>query len=295
MLTFFREAHDITLTDAAAAKIKKSAVILDINTTTGLAMMVEHIVHAHSRDPQRIDIFVDTEGNCVSGALSLVQIFVESIDTAYIIDTLALGMEAFTTTAISSNTTLKDIFESSSIKKAIYGIIGDSHELWKSYGVHVAGFEDMHLLAIALYGCKAKSIGKPLTWCVESLTKGEISNTQRDEWLERKKWAKGVFKDTEQKQERLISGEEVSVGWTPTFNIRPILQEVRDYSAADVTILRGIYRHLLAKLPTIKDRDLWIARVAAKTHEHIAASQTPGFNPNEKRAWGVPEWEGLPW
>lgn len=268
-------------------------MVLIIDTATGVAMMVEHIVQSHVRDPSRVDLFVDTEDDRVTGGPSLIQIFVESIDTVYLIDMIALGAVAFTTPALSSATTLQDLFESTRVKKAIYGVIGDSHELWKSYGIDVAGVEDMHLLAIAAYGFKRKAGGKKLLDCVRELTKGDLSDAERTEWLTRKEWGTVMFNEAKVKQEKMMEGEEIATGWVPEFSIRPITTEVKKYAVADVTVLPNLYRRFAAKLPTLANGQQWVARVAAKMDEHIKISQSLDFDPDAKRPWGVPEWEGM--
>lgn len=67
-------------------------IVLAIDTAASLSVMIEHIFQAYARSPAIVDLFVDTEGDCLTGALSLVQIFVESIDTVYLVDALTLGL-----------------------------------------------------------------------------------------------------------------------------------------------------------------------------------------------------------
>lgn len=119
-----------------------------------------------------------------------------------------------------------------------------------------------------------------------------MSDVQRAEWTERKQWGAGVFKDTSAKHTRILEGEESGDGWVRVFNVRPITTEVREYAVGDVTVLPALYRRFVAKLPAFKDGQLWVARVAEKTKEHINKSQSLEHDVT-KGPFGVPGWEGL--
>ena len=267
-------------------------MVLTIDSPASLATMVEHIVQAHAQAPSTLDLFIDTEGDCLTGALSLIQIFVQSIDVVYLIDVLELGGTTFTTTGLTCGLCLKDIFESTIIRKAVYGIKGDSHDLWKHYGIYVSAIDDLHLMGIAAYGFKRKG-GRKLGQCVQENTKGELSDVDRKSWIARKDWGVIIFQETNLKHKNILDGNESGDGWVPLFNVRPIPQEVRDYAVADVTVLPILSRCYAAKLPQLEDGDAWIARVAEKTEEHIVKSQSLDYDPNVKGETGVPEWLGL--
>jgi len=86
-------------------------------------------------------LYVDLEGVRLSrhGTISLVQILVPETGIVYLIDVLTLGAKAFSTSSSSTHTTLKTIFESTSITKYFFDVRNDSDALFSLYGVALAG------------------------------------------------------------------------------------------------------------------------------------------------------------
>lgn len=253
----------------------------------------------YSADPQTLDLYMDAEGDQVDGGLSLFQICLDSRNTVYIVDVLTLKKDTFSTTN-SDDITPKQILEDSSILKAFYDISGDSHTLFESYGIHVAGIEDVQLFAIAAYGGIKKELGRPLDKCVQQNTKCDLSETERNQWIEIKAWGGNEFKKTEQSVLKIQSGEEIEVGWVPAFNERPIRADLLRYAVQDVTILPIIYRHAMAALREMRHGrgEEWKVRIAEETKNRIEGSQADDYEDQEKikkesKEYGVTAWKGV--
>ena len=258
--------------------------------------MITYLLACHRSDPHTLDLFMDIEGDQLEGGLGLFQIFVNSRNTVYLVDVLKLKNRAFTTPDSKGNT-LKAILESPTIHKAFYDVNGDSHSLWKSYGIHLAGVEDICLYGIAVYGGTAKEKGRGLDVAVKDNTKGDFSDAERAERNQLKKWGKKTFKETDQMIKKIENGEDVGEGWVPVFNQRPIRPEVVQYAVQDVTVLPILLRHAMVYVNEMKDGrgDEWKVRIVAETTKRLAASQSDDFEGYHegKADHGVPAWKGI--
>ena len=155
--------------------------------------MVHSIYEIHRLEPSNLHFFCDTENDSKHGGLSWFQMFAMSTNTVYLIDICTLREAAFTTAGTNAKT-LQDFLQSIKIRKAFYNIIGDSHELWKSYDIHVAAIDDVALLAMAVY-TKPKDKGRPrgILTCVAQNTKGDLTDAERRDWAFVKGFGKSTF------------------------------------------------------------------------------------------------------
>jgi hypothetical protein len=53
--------------------------------------MITYVMACYKNDPQILDLFMDAEDDQVGGSLSLVQTFLNSRNTVYLVDVLILG------------------------------------------------------------------------------------------------------------------------------------------------------------------------------------------------------------
>lgn len=293
MLTCSREVPDITKT---LQSLRPRPVVMKVNDVKSLESMLTYISACHRMDPQTLDLFMDLEGDMVNGGLSMIQVFLNSRNTAYVIDVLSLGGLTFTTSS-ADGSTLKQILESPIIFKAFFDIKGDSHEMYACYGVRVAGIVDLQLYAIAAYGGAAKEKAPPLEMCVKNNTNCDLSERERKEWKEIKDWGKARFEEAEAKITMMKNNEDTTVGWVPVFNQRPLRDDVLAYAVQDVTVLPIIHRHALAALSKMKNGagDEWRARIEEETVKRIQASQSVEFEGYQKGKgdFGVPAWKGI--
>lgn len=258
--------------------------------------MITFIHACQKTDPQSLDFYMDTEGDMLDGGLSIFQLFLDSRNTVYIIDVLTLKHSAFTTPN-SYGTTFKDMLEDSTVRKAFYDIGGDSNELFKAYGIRVAGIEDTQLFAIAAYGGNAKQKGRGLDRSVKDNTKCDLSEHERKVWGEIKQWGKDLSNETEAIINKIKSGEQHDEDWVLTFNQRPIRPDVLRYAAQDVTILPIAHGHALAALREMKHGrgDEWKVRISEVTLRRVSASQSHEYQDESRQTggFGVSEWKGI--
>lgn len=276
-------------------------IVLVTNTTMGVSSMVDAMLDAHKAAPTGLDLFMDTETNQCRPGFTFFQVCVYSKNTVYLIDMRELGQDAFTTSGTAS-ITLKDILESSVIRKAFFAISGDSHVLWKHYSIFVNGITDLALMAIALVGGSAKQRAKGLPSCIKDNMKGFMGSVERDAWKLRKDWGKKVFGETGEKQQKISSGEEVADGWVAPFNQRPILPEVEEYCVNDVIVMPLVHITLEERMVKVEEKlgkdacEAWRIRIAEKTDEYIKKSQSANFKEGViEGEGGVPEWNGIPY
>lgn len=293
MLICLREAPDITKT---AQSFRPRPAVMKIKSTSDLEAMINYIYACNVADPQTLDLFFDTEGDMLNGGLSIIQIYLNSRNTVYVIDVLKLKDSTFTT-SIADGSTLKHILESPTLLKAFFDIKRDSHDMYTSYGVHVDGIVDLQLYAIAAYGGNAKEKARGLDMCVRDNTKCDLSEQERKDWKELKEWGQATFKAAAAKIAEMKDSEDIAVGWVPVFNERPMRDEVLGYAVQDVTVLPIIHRHAHAALDKMKNGagDQWKARIAEETANRIAASQSDGYvgYKGGKGDFGVPAWSGI--
>ena len=168
------------------------------------------------------DLFVDLEGDNLgrSGTLSILQILLLTKPHVYLIDCLKLRADAFEARN-SKGTNLKDILESSEIKKAIFDVRNDSAALYHQYGISLAGVEDIQLMELATRDRRRRFVSG-LAKCIEFDL--ALTPTERLHCLELKQQGRRLF--------------EPSLGGSyAVFGERPLKEEVMKYCVQDVCIL----------------------------------------------------------
>jgi exonuclease 3'-5' domain-containing protein 1 len=289
-----------------------------VSENSEVSEMVDVILTSHYRDSAALDLHLDTEGDAVTGALSLIQVYIASINTVYILDVLTLGQAAFTTPG-SEGQTSGDVLESKSIRKSFFGVDQESSLLFKFHNIRLANVTDLALMGIACND-KRKERNVSLADAVKKCRKRcWVSGAESKEIDARKAWGKTQFNLAEVK---VKAGEP---GYVPLLNQRPLTEEVREYAIWDVLVMPVVYKLLDDILHKLKhpfsgldergveevDKDkyalllekrdtlgykTWSELVADKTQQVLDASQTEGYDAQEayaKGEKGVKEWSDL--
>lgn len=133
---------------------------------------------------------IDLEGYHLSrqGTISLIQIFIPSINIVYLIHIATLGKEAFTTPASTGSVdseaaTLKAFLESTDLTKLFWDCRSDSDALYHLYGVKLAGVIDVQLWDVATRGtAKDRKKLKSLFHALTQRLKSRLSGDTLDQW-----------------------------------------------------------------------------------------------------------------
>nr|OQO20401.1 hypothetical protein B0A51_10491 [Rachicladosporium sp. CCFEE 5018] len=123
-----------------------------VDSVAGLEEMLVAIVEGAKRTGDNPDLSVDAEGRELGcdGTISMIQIFVGSLDHAYLVDVATLGAAVFTTTTAidDDQVSLKSILEDSDRKKVMFDCRGDAEALYALYGITLRGIHDIQLMDI---------------------------------------------------------------------------------------------------------------------------------------------------
>jgi hypothetical protein len=136
MVTMLKSTN---LAEALHSKLK------DTRTATASLMTALSDLLTHSPC-----LYVDLEGMSLSrhGSISILQTHVLSTNETYLVDVHVLKNEAFST-SVSNWHTLKSIFESGAIPKALFDIGNGSDSFHSLYGIEVAGIWVIYLMELA--------------------------------------------------------------------------------------------------------------------------------------------------
>ncbi|RKU40449.1 hypothetical protein DL546_000504 [Coniochaeta pulveracea] len=226
-----------------------------IDTPTALSILVDILYEQPTTPPS---LFIDLEGVNLSrhGTISILQIFVQPTNRAYLIDVRTLGAEAFSTPGATGHT-LKEILESDTIPKVFFDVRNDSDALYSLFEIHLACIQDLQLMELA-----TRRFGRR---CVNGLAKciehdAPMSSTEMLAW-----------KATKEKGQRLFAPERG--GSYEVFNERPLSEEIRLYCVQDVKILPRLWSLYDGRMTRT-----WRGRVREASKDRVALSQTPGFN-----------------
>ncbi|KAG5958858.1 hypothetical protein E4U58_005232 [Claviceps cyperi] len=198
-------------------------------------------------------LYVDLEGCQLSrnGTISIVTIYATTLATAYIVDVHKLGKSAFTT-ANTTGTTLKAIFESAKTKKVIFDVRNDSDALFHHFQISLQGVQDLQLMELAARRGNRRFVAG-LAKCIQN--DSPISKAEKMKWDQLKKSTISLF-------------EPKRGGRYEVFNERPFRDGILEYCAGDVVLLPGLYDVYDGKLTTE-----WRKRVRAATLDRIRLSQ----------------------
>jgi len=250
-----------------ATNANSSSVIFVNSTET-----VERALHLLTRSVDST-LYIDLEGINLSrnGSISLLTIFVESLNTTALFDIHTLRASAFTTPYINLQGvyTLKSILENPNIKKAFFDVRNDSDALFTHYGIALQGIIDLQLHELA---CRPgdvyhKRFVSGLSRCIQNDL--SLSTLHKREWQS--------CKDAGCK---LFAPEKG--GRYEVFNERPLRKELETYCVSDVTLLpalQGVYQKRMDGLP-VTSRAKWRLRIESATLERVKESHSQGYVPN---------------
>ena len=159
-----------------------------------------------------------------------------------LLDILKLGKDTFATTN-DSGVTLKQILESSNVRKAFFDVRNDSAALYYQYEITLGGVDDIQLMELATrFKCGMYLNG--LTRCIER--DAALSFTQENTWLATKESGDKLF-------------EPKLGGSYAVFNQRPLEEGIQRYCIQDVLVLPTLWNVYSRKLSKP-----WQTRVAAE-------------------------------
>ncbi|OQO12265.1 hypothetical protein B0A48_02906 [Cryoendolithus antarcticus] len=123
-----------------------------VDSIEGLKEMLVAVVEGAKRTGDNPDLSVNAEGRKLGcdGTISMIQIFIGSLDHAYLVDVATLGAAAFTTTTAidDEQVSLKSILEDSDREKVMFDCRGDAEALYALYGITLRGIHDIQLMDI---------------------------------------------------------------------------------------------------------------------------------------------------
>ncbi|KAK5655309.1 hypothetical protein OQA88_5876 [Cercophora sp. LCS_1] len=205
-------------------------------------------------------LYVDLEGVnlCRHGTVSILTIFVEPQNKAYLVDIHTMQSAAFVTSS-STGTTLKSVLESPSIVKVFFDVRNDSDALFTHYGIRLQGIEDVQLMENAgrQFGNRDFIFG--LDRCITRDL--PITPAERAEWKEIKDRGKALF------------APEIG-GSYAVFNQRPMAKDIERYCVNDVVLLPKLRNLYWQKLDVG-----WRWMVTVATAERVQESQSPSYQP----------------
>jgi len=225
-------------------------------------------------EAESASIFLDLEGLNLSrhGSISLVQIWVPTLEQAFLLDVHILGTEAFNTINREGKT-IKSIFESDSIRKYLFDVRNDADALFALFDIRLAGVTDVQLLELATRrGPKHVLCG--LAACIEK--ECIMPSPALLKWQSTKTEVVKMF-------------DPRHGGSYDVFNARPLLQILIDYCVGDVEflpVLSAIYEERL--------NSHWSEKVRVETAERLEQSRSPKYKPRGKhkmfgpRSWRFP-------
>jgi len=274
------QAHDITLHGEFLER--PAANVTYVNKASNVVELVDAIV-ALSKGAI---LYVDTEQDSLHHT-SWMQIFTEQNNTVYMVDIHRLGQTAGTT-ASPGGQTLQSILESSTITKCFYDVRGNSHALFREFGIRMAGLNDLALWTAASYGKEQKfAIG--LQACIETYAKAWFTTQQRDEWIDTKKAGHQMWNETEKKVASICKGGLAN--FTPPINERPLPAWLEKYCVGDVTVMPIIRKHMMERVISRANRGAWNRSIVNVTLKRTAASQDDKSAPSKEEAVkSVAEW-----
>ncbi|KAI8943043.1 hypothetical protein NX059_001079 [Plenodomus lindquistii] len=226
-----------------------------IDTRAAVASLVGLLSDLPTHPPS---MYVDLEGVNLSrhGSISILQIYVLPANETYLVDVHTLKDEAFSTSA-SNGHTLKSIFESEAIPKALFDVRNDSDALYSLYGIKVAKIWDIQLMELATRSASKRYLSG-LAKCIERDL--PMTPKERHDWKTCKERGVKLF-------------DPKCGGSYAVFNLRPLSPEIKEYCMQDVYLLPRLWLHYSLKL-----KPHWRKKVEDATLERIKLSQSANYN-----------------
>lgn len=177
-------------------------------------------------------LFLDVQG--YDGCVSVLSVSFFREPRPFLVDVLTLGEKAFSTPGTESGRTLKDILESSEIKKAFFDVRGDAHALYRHYGIRLGGVQDLQLMEVV----SRQSLDKRSLRSFADIVLAEIG-MDSDEEVDK-------FNRTIERRKRLVALE--GAGAQKMFNQRPLSADAVEYCILDVKFLHIMHFRLNDRL-----------------------------------------------
>lgn len=204
-------------------------------------------------------MFVDLEGVNLGrhGTISIMQILVPPTPLVFLIDVIALGEKAFTTTE-KGGRSLRNVLENKRIGKVFFNVRMDSDALFAHSGVKLKGVIDVQLLEFTTRAKPYKKLNG-LRRCIE--WEGERGDLPL--------YSKEILKKKEEGA-KLFKAEEG--GSYDVFLERPLPQAIIDYCEVDVLMLPGLLQLYASR--TGGDQ---LQRIQQATQKRVVQSQAVDF------------------
>ena len=132
-----------------------------IDSSSALKTFIDSLLNCTGIE---LSLHINLEVNNLSrnGTLLIITILVKPLHTVYLINVIALGLDAFEV-AGSSRRTLQQILKSGNAVKVFIDICNNSYTLFGLFGIDVKGIKDLYLIELAFTGFYKR--------CINSLAK----------------------------------------------------------------------------------------------------------------------------
>jgi exonuclease 3'-5' domain-containing protein 1 len=258
------------MTTVPAFESKKPFSSCFIDTRHDLALLLDGLANLPTNPPS---LYIDLEGISLSrhGSISIIQIFVLSLNTVALIDIHILSEAAFSTAGLGPNAyrlTLQKILEDEAIPKVFFDVRNDSDALFHHYNIKLAGVQDLQLMEVATRSYTGKCLNG-LAKCLER----DINMTTA---------AKQRSKIIKEKGLSLFLPERG--GSCEAFNNRPLSQDIKLYCIQDVQYLPLLWSNYSKTIgASLRTK----VKIASK--ERTALSQSKDYNPQGSNKKFVPK------
>ncbi|KAI9848551.1 MAG: hypothetical protein M1837_007220 [Sclerophora amabilis] len=224
-----------------------------MTSTQTLVSSVSELTTFLSSIPPASTLYLDLEGTCLSryGTISLVTVLIHPQGVVRVIDVLALGELAFTTTS-ENGKSLKSILEDPGIPKCLWDVRNDADALWALYHVGLAGVTDIQLLENASRaGDKTHLQGLEMSIQFDL----KIGSMEINRWIRTKEEIKNLMP-------------------CGVFDGRPIDAKTVQYCINDVLHLPDLHVLYLGHI-----EGTWLAEAREESERRVAEAHLPDYEP----------------
>ena len=232
-----------------------AAAVVIVDTIGAVAQLIDALRYQPTQPPS---LYIDLEGINLSrkGSISIMQIHSPYDRSTYLVDIHTLGSKAFLTCG-SQGDCLKNILECEQIPKVFFDVRNDSDALYKHFGVHLRGIQDLQLMELATRSFSRRLVNG-LAICIRNDV--SLSQAEKREWQRIKEAGRRLF------------APEMG-GRYDVFNERPMPDAIKNYCANDVEILPRLWEYYDQKLT-----DNWRGKMIRGSSDRVALSHSPYFN-----------------
>jgi exonuclease 3'-5' domain-containing protein 1 len=228
-------------------------------------------------------LYIDLEGTELSraGTISLLTLYVLPTDTVYLIDIHTLGATAFSTPALTAQSTtsptttkiskpksdtevsftLKSILECPITPKIFFDVRNDSDALFAHFGIRLNCIHDLQLMELATRTRNRRFLSS-LTKCIEHDTDMTIVQRQHA---------------TNIKEQGIKLFAPDKGGSYDVFKERPLNPIVQEYCVQDVVHMPELWRVYHMKMD-----EFWVVMVKEASDARVAESQSATYQWNGK-------------